>query len=237
MEFIGFPFVQIVLALGTALVGAICALLVRRATRLSSNSKRASLIAFAFPILVGFYVEAGFFAYGIGEIALGKDSFLDGVYHYQLVNGYQLVILDKMPEMSSVEQYRGDSHTMAVDQVRAVQVAGNALLVTAHQGRDASDWGRDKPANTYIAIDTKTSKITDYPTLDALRSDAASRGISLQLIATEDALNQAASLGWAGRMFLIVLLTPPVVLAIWLLRQLRYLTQHPMIAGQHPHPA
>jgi hypothetical protein len=166
---------------------------------------------------------------------LGKDSFLDGIYHYPLVNGYELVILDKMPEMSSVERSRGESHATAVDQVRAVQVAGNTLLVTAHQGLDTSDWGRDKPANTYIAIDTKTSKVTKYPTLDALRSEAASRGISLHLIATEDALNQAASLGWAGRIFLPMLLTPPVVLAIWLLRKLRQLSQRPMIVGKHPH--
>jgi hypothetical protein len=70
MEFIGFIFVQIILALGAAVVGAICALIVRGSTRHLIGSKRASLIAFAFPLLVVFYVEAGFLAYGIGEIAL-----------------------------------------------------------------------------------------------------------------------------------------------------------------------
>jgi hypothetical protein len=126
---------------------------------------------------------------------------------------------------------------VGVGEVRAMQVAGYMLLVAAHTGRDASDWGRDKPANTYVAIDTKASKTTNDPTLEALRLDAASRGISLNLIPTEEALGRAASPGWAGRIFLVLLLTPPAVLAAWLLRKLRQLQQCSTVLGQQPHAA
>jgi len=237
MEFIGFVFVQILLVAAAAVVGAICWLVVRRATyQVTIGRSWALLIAFLFPLLVVFYLEAGLFAYGIAEYALGKDSFLNGIYHYPLVNGYQLVIFDKMPEMAYIEQSAG-SDTNGVSEVRAVQVAGNLLLVAAHRGRDAFDWGRDKPANAYVAIDTKASTTTDYPTLEALRLDAASRGISLHLTPTDEALSRAASPGWAGRIFLVLLLTPLAVLTVWLLRKLRQLRRRSTVLGQQPHPA
>jgi len=123
MEFIGFVFVQILLVAAAAVVGAICWLVVRRATyQVTIGRSWALLIAFLFPLLVVFYLEAGLFAYGIAEYALGKDSFLNGIYHYPLVNGYQLVIFDKMPEMAYIEQSAG-SDTNGVSEVRAVQVA------------------------------------------------------------------------------------------------------------------
>ena len=71
MEFIGFVFVQILLVAAAAVVGAICWLVVRRATyRVTIGRSWALLIAFLFPLLVVFYLEAGLFAYGIAEYAL-----------------------------------------------------------------------------------------------------------------------------------------------------------------------
>src|SRR5579864_5214323 len=98
MEFIGFAFVQLILLLLGACVGAICMLVVRRATRdVPSLARRAFVgTAFALPMVTIFYLEAGIVGYGVAEYAVGKDSFVDGLYHYPLANGYQLVILDKM---------------------------------------------------------------------------------------------------------------------------------------------
>lgn len=197
---IGFAFVQLILLLLGACVGAICMLVVRRATRdVPSLARRAFLsTAFALPIVTIFYLEAGILGYGIAESAVGKDSFVDGIYHYPLANGYQLVIMDKIPEMSSIERQAGSE---VVGEVRAMQIAGDLLLVTAHKGRDESDWGADKPANRYLTIDTRTSKLTDYPTIDALRSEAAIHQISFKPVPTESVLRRATALAWPGRIF------------------------------------
>jgi len=234
MEFIGFAFVQLVLLLLGACVGAVSALVVRRATRdVPSLPSRACVTAFVLPLITVFYLEAGILGYGIAEYALGKDSFVDGLYHYPLANGYQLAILDKMPEMSSIERRPGSE---VVGEVRAVQIAGDLLFVTAHEGRDKTDWGADKPANRYLTIDTRTFKLTDYPTFDALRSEAAIRKISLQLVPTENVLRRATALAWAGWIFFLFLFAPPVAVTVWLVRKLDVFRRL-AISTKEPHPA
>jgi hypothetical protein len=234
MEFIGFAFVQLVLLVLGAGAGAVCMLVVRRATRdVPSIARRASLIALALPLVTIFYVETGILCYGIAEYAVGKDSFVDGIYHCPLVNGYQLVVMDKMPEMASIEQRSG---TEVVGEVRAVQVAGDLLFVATHEGRDKTDWGADKPANRYFTIDTRTFKLTNYPTLDALRSDAAIHQISLLLVPTESVLGRAVAFAWPGRIFFLVLLAPPVILTAWLVRRLGVLRRR-TISIKEPHGA
>ena len=98
MEFFGFALVQLVLLFLGACVGATCMLVVRHATRdITGFARRASLIAFALPLITIFYVEAGILCCGITKYAVGKDTFVDGIYHCPLANGYQLVVIDKMP--------------------------------------------------------------------------------------------------------------------------------------------
>lgn len=235
MEFIGFAFVQLILLLLGLAVGAICMLVVRGATRdVPSLTRRAFLgTAFVLPIVTIFYLEAGILGYGIAEYSAGKDSFVDGLYHYPLANGYQLVILDKMPEMSSIERRPG---VEVVGEVRAVQIGGDLLFVTAHEGRDKSDWGADKPANRYLTIDTRTFKRTDYPTIDALRSEAAIHHISLNLVPTESVLRTATALAWPGRIFFLLLFTPSVAVTAWQIKRLRAFRRLGM-STEEPHTA
>src|SRR5258708_5038944 len=138
MEFIGFIVVQTVICVLFAVVGAACGMTVFRLTRGVRGCRRATLAALAFPLVAVFYLEAGLFSYGLAEYALGMDSFLDGIYHYPLANGYQLVILDKMPYMADIEQ-RSHPGSDGIGEVRSVQVSGNMLFVTAHQGQDKMD--------------------------------------------------------------------------------------------------
>ena len=75
MEFVAFAFVQLVLLLLGSCIGAICMLVVRRATRdVPSITRRESLVAFALPLVTIFYVETGILCYGIAEYALGTAS-------------------------------------------------------------------------------------------------------------------------------------------------------------------
>jgi hypothetical protein len=53
-----------------------------------------------FPVAVLFYLEGAWLAYGIVEDAIGRDTYVEGIYHYPLALGYQLVIMDKIPEQA-----------------------------------------------------------------------------------------------------------------------------------------
>ncbi len=228
----GLIYLQILLSLGAAAAGAICALVVWLATLGVLHGRRRALsTAFLFPFLVIFYLEAGAFAYGIAEYALGRDSFVDGIYHYPLTNGYQLVIFDKFPEAASIGQ---SSHPQAqgVDAVRSVQVVGNLILVTAFNGPAITDLGHGEAANRYLTLDTRSGSVTDHPTLEALRLEAAKEGAFLDLMTTDEVLSKAKSPGWRGLIFATLLLVPPVLLGVRLIKKLRRLRRSQTLGHQ-----
>jgi hypothetical protein len=170
------------------------------------------------PIIAIFYLEAGFLSHALVREVSGEDNFLNGFYHYLLGNGHQLVIFNEDPKSGYIEQ---SQRGIVANDVRALHAAGNIVFVSRYEGQDATDLSTDKPANRYSVIDTRTSKVTDYPTLDALQSIAAGEGISLHLMSTEEAFLQAESAAGPGRTLLAVLLMPLIVASIWLLIKLR----------------
>jgi len=223
MELIGLMFLEVALVVGAVVVGVILAVIVAVATRGALRGRQSSIIiTFLSPILALLYLEAGFVIYGFGELAVGKDNFLDGQYHYALINGYRLSMFDKFPDDLYIESKVNPS-AEGVDHVKAVQVAGNFLLVSAYRGKDVWDSGADKAANRYLEINTKNLGVTDFSTLDDLRSDAAKKGVGLQLIPAADLLNlnEAKSLGWSEFVYFVLLLIPLAVLIRMLIRTVR----------------
>jgi hypothetical protein len=220
-ELIGLGFLQIFLLIIGSALGVVFAVAVSLSTRgISRGRRRAQVIAFVFPSIALFYMEAGFFSQALVREVLGEDNFLNGFYHYPLGNGHQLVIWNEDPKSGYIEQ---SQRGIVANDVRAIHAAGNVVFVSRYEGQDATDLSTDKPANRYSVIDTRTSKVTDYPTLDALRSIAAGEGISLRLMTTEEAFLQAQSAEGPGRMLLAVLFMPLIVASIWLLIKLRRL--------------
>lgn len=223
MELIGLMFLEVALVLGAVIAGIILAVIVAVTTRGALRGRPSSIIiTFLSPILTLLYFEAGLVIYGFGERAAGKDNFLDGRYHYSLINGYRLSMFDKFPDHLYIES-RLNSSAEGVDNVKAVQVAGNFLLVSAYRGKEVSDAGADEAANRYLEINTKNLGVTDFPTLDALRSDTAEKGVGLQLIPAADLLNlnEAKSVGWSEFVYFVLLLIPLAVLIRLLIRTVR----------------
>ena len=234
MELIGLAFLQLILLFCAVMAGTVCALIVYAYTRGMSRGRIVTLlVAFTFPVLVLFYLEAGLLGYGFAERAVGEDNFLDGNYHIPLPNGYRLVIFDKMPQLAYIEQ-ASHPNRIGFGQVHALQIVGNTLLIEAYQGQSATDLGIDKEANHYLIIDTNTSEVTEYPTLEALRTYAAQKSVSLRLTPVEKLLEQSKSPGWRGLLFLVLLLLPVVVAMVWLVRRLRKLSQHLMERKESP---
>ncbi len=221
MELVGLMFLQLALLFFAAIAGAACTLIVCGHSRGMSRGRRGVTIfvAAAFPLLVLLYLEAGILVYGFAERIVGEDNFLDGYYHVSLPNGRQLVIFDKVPQLAYIEK-TSNPNRGGVFQVHALQTAGNVLLLAAYQGAGESDLGIDKPANRFLLVDTNTSAVREYPTLEALKLSAASENISLNLTRVEEILAERKFPGLRGLLFLVVLLLPPVLITIRLARGL-----------------
>jgi len=88
-ELIGLGFIQIFLFIIGSALGVVFAVAVSLSTRgISRGRRRAQVIAFVFPSIALFYLEAGFFSHALVREVLGEDNFLNGLYHYPLGNGY-----------------------------------------------------------------------------------------------------------------------------------------------------
>jgi hypothetical protein len=106
--------------------------------------------------------------------------------HFRQVSGF-----DKFPEKAYIEQ-RSRSPVQAINKVQAVQVSGDELLVEAYKVHEPTGPSVDQP-DRFLIVDTKTSKMTELPSLEALRSNAASLRVSLRLMSTEEALASESS--------------------------------------------
>jgi hypothetical protein len=133
MELIGFAFAQIAMLAVGAFAGGILAGVVWLATRGATHGrKKIVTLAFLLPVLALFYLEAAWLSYGIVEFAMGRDSFVDGVYHYPLAGGYILEFLDKMPEQASIYN-RDRPGANSFFEIREFQVTGNLIIGTSHK--------------------------------------------------------------------------------------------------------
>jgi hypothetical protein len=104
MEIIGFVVFQIVIIIVGLVASGILAGMMWRPTRtFSGGRKSATMVALFFPTTVLFYLEGAWLAYGFVEDAMGRDTYVEGIYHYSLAHDYQLVVMAKMPELAYIE--------------------------------------------------------------------------------------------------------------------------------------
>ena len=238
-EIIGLAFIQIFLCIVAAVVGAVCALIVERMApgpTLRPLRRRVSIKCVLLSFVAVFYLEAGFFAHAFVQEARGKDNFLNGFYHYPLVNGYQLTWFDENPSDWATLDYNGGQRIPRLGTIYEVSVADHLVFlrgeaepetdigtptVTTTQGNEPQDIfrpspGPKRPVMRYLELDTKTHEVTDHQSMDALVSSAAKRGVALQWMSLDDAYvaaTTASSPGWA----FVGILGMPIYLAGWLL--------------------
>jgi hypothetical protein len=244
-EIIGMIVLQVLLTVVGVLLGSVSLILVYLLTRRvpASRTRRvARMTAFLFPVVAMFYLEAGFVAHDIFRMVSGEDSFLDGLFHYPLANGYQYVFFTETgPEGGYIQlpggTIYGGGTLPGVTQIHGVQVTRGYLFIHAEAEPKGSGIKptvtvthgavppapAPKPVDRYIEIDTRTSAVVDHATLEDLRMAAERRGASLQLKSAADAYEEALSAARPGWAFLGVLFAPLVAATAWLLRKLHKL--------------
>ncbi|HEY3624733.1 MAG TPA: hypothetical protein VGL00_00560 [Terracidiphilus sp.] len=221
MEIIGFVIFQIVITVLGLVVGGIFAGVMWWATRsFSSGRKSATTVALFFPVAVLFYLEGTWLAYGLFEDAMGRDTYVEGIYHYSLAHDYQLVIMDKMPEQAYVENVKRLS-LKGISEVRGFQVAGNLIIVTSHRDESGTDWGPEKKADQYSIIDGSSGAIREFGSESDLRTAAFQLGLVLHLESVKDALSMAVSRAQPNWSFWCIVLFPIAAFLIRFCRSIR----------------
>jgi len=216
MELIGFAIAQVLLLVAGLTVGsAYWAVMSWRGRR--QLKPRVPVGVLFLPVIALFCIEGCYIGYGIVEDLMGRDSYVEGIYHYPLVNGYQLVIMDKMPEQAYIENKK-QPMIESVSEVREFQVSGNVILVTSHRDISGSDWGPDKPADQFFIIDTGNGSLRGFDSVPSLNSAAGSLGIAVHLQTVQDALLASAAKSRPGWWFFLILFVPVPLLA-WLYRR------------------
>ena len=215
MELIGFAFAQMAMLVVGTFGGSILAGVVWFATRGTTlGRKRILTFAFLFPVLALFYLEAAWLSYGIAEYAIGRDSLVDGVYHYPLAGGYRLVIMDKMPEQAYID-HRDRPGANSFSEMREFQVAGNLVIGTSHKDVSGTDWGPDKRADQFFIIDSSNGAVRAFPSRAELQSAAASLGVALHLRSVQDALTESVAKARPGWLFAVLILSPILAFTLW----------------------
>jgi hypothetical protein len=216
----------VVLLLVGSVVGAVCALFVFLMTRGVVGGRSGALsVGFKYPIWVGLYLLASLVIIDLAQLAQGKDSILNGVYHIPLANGYQLVYFDEFPESAHVDGV-GRMGTV-VGNVRAFQVDRDLVFVSYYSGNTDIDAGEGKPANRFAVVDTRLTETKTYPTHEDLRAAASRKGVSLVLAPP----SQSLKLGRRGLWILSMLMVPPIMGAVYLLRKLSDLRRSTLVAA------
>jgi hypothetical protein len=221
MEIIGFAFAQIAILAVGALAGGIFAGVVWLTTRRATYRRRKFLtVAVLFPVFALFYLEAAWLSYGVVEYAIGRDSFVDGVYHHPLAGEYKLVIMDKMPEQAYIDRPSGPG-LRAFSEIREFQVTGTFIIGTSHKDGSGTDWGPDKQADQFFIIDTSNGSVRAFQSRAEIQAAAASLGLELNLHSVQDALTASFAKARPGWLFAVLILSPIFVFALWFWKTLR----------------
>jgi hypothetical protein len=214
MEIIGFAIAQFILMSVGLIAGTIWWILARWRKGKSASYSAAGIGIIFIPVVALFYLEGCYIGYGLIEDAMGRDSYVEGIYHYPLVNGYRLVIMDKMPEQADIE-CDGRLRANGVSEVREFQVSGSIILVTSHRDVSGSDWGADKMADQFQIIDTSAGSIRSFGSLAELNSGAVQLGITPHMQTVQDALSKASAKSQPGWLFIPITLFPVLLLGMW----------------------
>jgi hypothetical protein len=245
--YFGLIVLQFLIFTVAALLGAACVLAVVAVTRRVRIRRRFALwTAFLFPVIAILYLEAGIVGRDFIRYGVGNDSFLNGVYHYPLIAGYQFVMFNENPSGGHVDGPGGFSES-----ADAVQVAGSLILIDqgppppthralpdggyiydgdnptptvelGHEGNDLSDKFKQelvKDPPNYLVVDTTTSKLTRV-THEDLTKFAEQQGVALELVPAQQVLSIAESAASPSRAFLSVLFAPVLIVSVWLLWRL-----------------
>lgn len=214
----------IISALGAITFGSVAALL----TRGVSKGRRSVIVASAlFPFACFAWGGTVFVVQGVvNEGLLHRDVGLGDTSHCPLPNGYQVLMIDETDNgwvyNPATQPSGGVTERLdAISGVRQLDVEGQYILAVA----DSKAWTKLMPSETevdsYVLLDTRTSKRSEFRDYAELRTAALALGIEprLEPIFT---VYRRYRFSWfdilAGLLFCIPPLLALPLLIVWIIR-------------------
>ena len=187
--------------------------------------KRAALASIAFPFLCVAFAGGWFVVYATtNSTVFHRDPGLGDGWDTPLPNGYALMMIDTTDQGAVYKPMSkwGDGFNESdrkVDGARQLQVSKNLIF----GARDTGYFGRLGQESTfvdsYFEMDTAKDTYREFKTLDELRQQAASEGVSLQLRPFDSVFGDYRTTWFDYLSGVILLLVPGVgffLLARWI---------------------
>ena len=210
-------------SLGSLLLRAIAHRLLGGA---GTNRKRPVIVSMLFPFACVLFAGIWFIAYAtINTVVFHRDPGLGDSWETPLPNGYALLMIDTNDEGTvynpATQSGEGgvSSRNDAVFGVRQLQVSNNLIFGawdTGYFGRSGQD---STFVDSYFELDTRRNQQTPFPSLEALRSRAASEGVALHLRKFASVFSDYRTT-WFDHVSVITLLAVPVIGLVFLARWL-----------------
>ena len=218
----GIAFVLIfwAIALGVAAVvgSAVFGSMTHVLTRNSPNRKKTVTAAIIFPFACVVFAGAWFIFYAVvNTVAFHRDPGLGDGWETPLPNGYALMMIDTTDQGTV---YRaGSDMNSGVSGVRLLQVVGPHIY-GARDNNYFQHLGQESAVvDAYFELDTSSSRVQEFKTLDLLSLQAANEGTTLHLRPFEEVFGDYRTT-WFDYLFLVVIVLIPsagfLMLASWI---------------------
>jgi hypothetical protein len=206
--------ITIAASIGSALFGGLAYILTKRS---GPRRKFAVIRCALFPFVCALFVGAWFVVYATVNYAVfDRDPGLGDGWQTPLPNGYVLSMIDTTDQgtVYNPKTQSGDgsisSRADAVFGVRQLQVAGAHIFGANDTGYFGRIGQESKFVDSYFELDTSQNKVTDFKSLDDLRKQAFSEGVTLNLRAFESVFGDYRTT-WFDYLAGIVLIAVPLV--------------------------
>jgi len=161
------------------------------------------------------------FQAAVNVLLLHRDVGIGDGFDCPLPNGYALSFID-VTDYGTVYNPKNrpvwsDIRENAVDDVRAMQLAGRYILGGSDSKRTEHFGQNTGAVDRYFLLDTQTGKRTDFDTYDALRNAALQVSVRTNLVPI-DSIYRKYRFTWFDGFAGLLLIGPPAVGAAALLR-------------------
>jgi hypothetical protein len=172
-----------------AVVAAVASVILRTGVRLVTRRAdpvargRAIRIAAFYPFVCLGWAAAVFLVQSIvNQTVFHRDPGVGDVWHCPLPNGYVMEMIDE-PDYGSLYKAGdvGQEQRSAVNGVRLLQLSQDYMLGGTRKRSFEPEAWNDYAVDSYFLVDTRTSRITTYSSLEELGAAASPLGVRVHL--------------------------------------------------------
>jgi hypothetical protein len=181
------------------------------------KSKRLVIASALFPFLCVIYAGGCFATYAVTNWKVfHRDPGLGDGWFTPLPNGYSLSMVDITDQGSIYSTVNPDGQSVE-DGVRQLQVYNNLIFGARDQGYFGRIGQSSSVVDSYFLLDTSDKSKTEFSSLEQLRQQAHTRGVTLNL-RTFDAVFSYYRYTWFDVLALAVLFLVPGTAFLFLMR-------------------